>query len=292
MHNITVIIPTTAEKNRRSSLLEAIDCILSQSEVNALPFVVVNGDRFDKELNEELKNRTDIKYVYLKEGNLVKAIYYGVKNVDTPYFSFLDDDDIYLENALIIRLRPMLENEAVGLAVTNGYKHGIGEEYRLPFNAEEYELDPVAAILKSPWLSSCSGLYRKSLIDPSLFDHSYYYVEWTYLAFEISKITKIAFVNKPTFLYNYSENSLSASPVQEVARARLMDEISQSQISKELKEKFLIQKYNAHHMASEGYLNNREILKAWKHHLKCLVNIHGIKHFSYSYHLCRNTLFP
>lgn len=291
MNDITVIIPTTAEKKRRSSLLKAIDCILGQSGVNALPFVIVNGDRFDEGLNEELKKRTDIKYIYLTEGNLVKAVYYGAQNVETPYFSFLDDDDIYLEDALMIRLQPMLRDKEVGLSVTNGYKHGIGADFLLPFDEKEFSSDPVAALLKSSWLSSCSGLYRKSLIEPSVFDHSYRYLEWTYLAYVISKVTKIAFVDKPTFLINFSENSLSSSPLMEVVRSRLMYEISQSQISAELKKQFLGKKYAAYHMTSEIYLNNGEILKAWKYHLLCLVSIHGIKYITYTYHLCRRMLF-
>lgn len=260
--------------------------------MNALPFVIVNGNRFDHDLNEDLKKRRDIKYAYLTEGNFCAAVHYGVSNVDTAYFSFLDDDDIYLEEALNVRLQPMLKDKDVGLCVTSGYKYGMGDAYLLPFDEEEYSSAPLAALLKSPWLSSCSGLYRNSLVGPSVFDHSYRYLEWTYLAYIISKSTKVAFVDKPTFLINFSENSLSCSPLMEVTRSRLMHEISQSQISEDLKKKFLVKKYDAYHMASVIYLNNREKLKAWKYHMLCLINIHGIKFFSYSFHLCYRMLFP
>lgn len=290
-HNITVIIATTALKERRSSILKAINCILNQSEVNALPLLIVNGDRFDSDLNEELKNRSDIKYLYQREGDFSEAIYYGVKNVNTPYFSFLDDDDIYLDNALSIRLQPMLKDKDVGLTVTAGYRHGIGKEYMLPFDEEEFALDPVAALLKSPWLSSCSGLYRKSLLDVSIFDHNYRNTQWTYLAFIIANITKIAFINKPTFLINYTESSSSSSPFTEVCRSRIMHEISQSKISNEQKKKFLDKKYAAYHLASEMYLQNKDLVKAWKYHMLCLINIRGMKYLSYTYHLCRFSIF-
>ena len=290
-HNITVIIPTMAESKRRESLLNAIDSIINQVDVDVMPLVIVNGDRFDEDLNEELKKRADIRYKYLTKGDSVEAIQYGVKQVDTTFFSFLDDDDIYLEDALSIRMQPMNNDGEVGLSVAGGYKHGLGEEYLLPFDEKEYSADPLAALLVSPWLSSCSGLYRTSLINLSFFYHDYRYMEWTYLAFAISRTVKVSFTQKPTFLINFSEDSLSASPLMEVTRARLMDEISHSGISKTLKKQFLDKKYAAYHMASEIYLSNKEIFNAWKYHLRCLINIRGLKYIPYTYHLCRGSFF-
>ena len=287
---ITVIIPTAARKNRKLKLLKAIDSVLSQRGVRAIPFVLVNGDTFDNELNEALKRRSDIRYIYLAEPSQVKAVAFGVNNVTTKYFSFLDDDDEYLEDALITRLMPMLQDEHIGLSVTNGYKHGVGDEYLFPFDEKEFSLKPLESLLISPWLTSCSGLFKTSLIDPKIFHHSYSYLEWTYLASVLSHNTKIHFDKTPTFLINLSENSLSSSPLMEVTRARLMHEISKKPIPDNLVSKFVSKKFAALHMASESYLRNNEIIKAWRYHVMCIFSINGFKYITYTYKLVLTSL--
>ena len=57
----TVIIPTTAVTSRRASLLNAIHSAGEQSGVATKILVVVNGQRFDPTLLNELRSRKDIK---------------------------------------------------------------------------------------------------------------------------------------------------------------------------------------------------------------------------------------
>jgi len=291
LHKITVIVPTTAELHRKEGLLNAIESIISQEAVRAIPLVVINGNKFDKSLKQYLFSRTDIFCFYLDEGNVTSARFFAVQNVDTDFYAFLDDDDIYLKSSLITRLRPMLSNKEIGLTVANGYRKGLADRVLLRFDEKLFNTNPLAALLTLPWLCSCSGLFRKSLVDETMFRPKYEYQEWTYMAFILSQKTRISFINKPTFLINRTPGSLSSSPKMETCRARLMEEIATSGISKELSRKFIVKKYAALHMASALYIKNKSPRLAWKYHLLCLLSFNGIKYITFTYHLCVYSLF-
>jgi hypothetical protein len=81
---ISVIIPTQAEGSRRERLLRAIECILTQKEVRALPLVVINGGRYDASLRQQLESRTDIRTFYCERASVTEAQAFGVEQVGKP----------------------------------------------------------------------------------------------------------------------------------------------------------------------------------------------------------------
>src|SRR5262245_55327336 len=96
---ITVIIPTTCEKQREAQLLAAIESIKAQSGIAAKILLVVNGSRFDAPLLAQLRERDDVCVEYREVGSLPLALEYGCTRVDTEFFCFLDDDDELLEGS-------------------------------------------------------------------------------------------------------------------------------------------------------------------------------------------------
>ncbi len=128
---ITVIIPTVALVERTDHLHRAIDSVLQQEDVNALPLVVVNGTAADRELVHELSRRTDIEFASLATANLPAALRAGRALVRSPWFAELDDDDVLLPNALATRIRVLASDPTISAVVSNGIIRG-GPEGDLP----------------------------------------------------------------------------------------------------------------------------------------------------------------
>ena len=85
----TVIVPTTAVTSRRTSLLNAIHSAGKQSGVATKILVVVNGQRFDSTLFNELRSRKDIKVTALPVADLPDG-FSRAGNSSTPsFFAFL-----------------------------------------------------------------------------------------------------------------------------------------------------------------------------------------------------------
>ena len=85
---VSVIIRTLAEGRRRDAIYRALQSIVSQQGVTAIPIVVANGDRFDPTLLEELQARRDLRFHYLELGSLPAAMQQGRAMVDTPFFCY------------------------------------------------------------------------------------------------------------------------------------------------------------------------------------------------------------
>src|SRR5262249_54630391 len=118
---IDVIIPTLCDSKRGPLLLRAIDSVVSQEGVAAVPIVVVNGARFDPVFIERLKARTDIRLIQIAEPSLFRARRVAFEAVRSTYFAILDDDDIFLPGALAKRLAALRADPTKDWVVTNGF---------------------------------------------------------------------------------------------------------------------------------------------------------------------------
>jgi len=76
---VSIIIPSAGQKHRRESLFRAIDSILTQRGVKAVPIVVLNGENIDPEIAETLKSRPDIILEHQAEASLPRAICAKIK---------------------------------------------------------------------------------------------------------------------------------------------------------------------------------------------------------------------
>ncbi len=198
---ISVIIPTLAETARREPLLRAIDCILSQRNVLALPLVVINGDKYDTSLREQLQSRTDIKTFYCERASVTEAQAFGVEEVSTPFFSFLDDDDLYTDDALAHRLELFETTPIPDFVVTNFFFDYAGRRTLATDDITAYALDPAHSIFEFAWLSSVNSLFRTAAIGPAYFRPKVPQMEWTSLAIRLTRDKRVAFSNRPTGVY-------------------------------------------------------------------------------------------
>ena len=293
MPTVEVIIATTASAERGRSLFEAIDSVLQQTGVQATPRIVVNGSRYDKEVFETLQARSDIKLHYEEEGNLPKAIALGRMLVESEFFGFLDDDDILLENALVLKLREFSQNPATDVVVGNGYFDTFGTGVLMGSSFDDCRSDPLAALMESNWLASCGGLFKTATIYPSYFLDLPKYFEWTWVAFNLALNGKqVQFIDTPTFHVRDSEDSLSKGDENIDAFIAVVEQMSAlacgHPIQKQLKKRLGA----AYHMGSQKALKDGLINDAWNYHFRSINTLGNLGYLTFTRHLLWRSRAP
>jgi glycosyltransferase involved in cell wall biosynthesis len=279
---ISVIIPTTCEISRKKSLLRAIDSVCSQEGVDVEIIVVVNGKRYDPEFLQELKNNSQLNVQYQDEGSLPAALRYGRSMVGKKYFSFLDDDDEYLPDALINRAKELENNNNLDIVVTNGYTYTDRDRIRID-NISAVRNDPLASLIQENWLASCGGLFRSGTVHLDYFDGKTKYFEWTFLAFKLL-INKhcFSFLDIPTFRVHDTASSLSKSEDYRLAIANFVRQLlsydTPDNIKKSLKSKLAA----ALHSISGYYLRIGRKHDAWRYHIESISWPDGLKYLLYT----------
>lgn len=277
----SVIIPTTAELGRRESLLRAIDSALTQQGVVANLVVVVNGPRVYPSLVQEIET-LPLQVVRLREASLPSAIHAGRLRVASQYFSFLDDDDIYLPNALQARLEA-LNAERADFAVSNGIDGAGGLVIPDP---RAVASDPLRALVTRNWLASCGGLYRSESISAEFFRDLVKYLEWTVLGFRLLIAgKKVCFLDNPTFRLSDTEGSASKQRSMEALLngAAVVDYMF-THAPAEFRGSLAWKRASAYHAISDCCLHSGDLNQAWSRHLSCL-RMGGWQYLAYTRHL-------
>lgn len=284
---ISVVIATTCELQRRTAIWRAINSILKQQGPSVELLVVVNGERFDSELFEELKLHPALKTHYRKTASLPAALKHGCQVALGEFVAFLDDDDEYLPGALQARLEAI---EGVDWIATNGYVEMNGREDEL-FIADHGFLeliarDPLLATIRRNWLRSSGGLFRTASISHEYFDGVTKHFEWTLLSYRLLLAGKMCrFVNTPTYRNYDSPVSLSkdrsADPL--VTHERMLEELMPLVPMRYRGEMRRKRAGNLHALA-EFYLSNRKMREAWGHHLRS-VWYRGWRYLAFTRHL-------
>lgn len=281
--SVSVVIPTMALLERRQSLLKAVNCIASQEGVHAIPVVVVNGNRFDEQLNEELRGDARIRYLYCNEPSAPEAQLVGRRAVSTPYFAFLDDDDELLPGALLRRIEALEKYPEAAFAVENGYRHQRGQDEAVIDDMEQLnDRPPLESLLETNWMASCSGLFRTVSVGEQFFQNPAPYMEWTYLAFRLSLVFEARFLSSFGYRINVTENSVSSSEsylegVVDVLTRMLEFDIPHG-IAKTLRQK----RVAALHNLSVRHLDQGDLRRAWRYHLRSVASLEGLRYLGYS----------
>jgi glycosyltransferase involved in cell wall biosynthesis len=210
---VTAIIPTLAEASRATSLARAIQSLqASIADTTALRIlVVINGQRFDSTVVEWLSSQP-VDTIQIPQQSLPIARLVGRQNVRSDYFCFLDDDDEYLPHGLDVRLNHMKSSPDLALVVTNGLRcEGGSQSPALP-DMRDIEMDPLRALFRANWLTSCGALYQSSKIGHSYFEDLPQFLEWTWLAFRLATDgQRLGWIDTPTFRIHDTPGSASKS---------------------------------------------------------------------------------
>lgn len=288
-YGITVIIPTTGELHRSDKLFQAISSVKNQEGLNVCVLVVLNGEKYCQDVYAKLLNMKDISLIYVKKGSLPLAITTAVHQVSTSYYSFLDDDDVYLPNTLLARVLPLVHDELLGVTVCNGIKAVENKEKLIFSDMLKYSDNPLLSLIEDGnWLASCGGVFRKNIITLDYFDPELKYYEWTLTAFKValSKV-RIKFINDVCFRINDTENSLSKSLKSQESEYRFIFRLaSYDGITDEINAALKRKKINACHNLSVMYMGKGRIKAAWKFHILSIINPYGFsRYILYTRHL-------
>jgi hypothetical protein len=287
-HDVSVIMPTMASRERGPGLVRAIDSVVSQCGVRALPLVVVNGAAGASEVLGHLRGRRDIRLVTLDEASLPRALHAGRAMVDSPYFAVLDDDDELLPNALQTRLEALHDAD---LVVSSGFLEGFGRRELNIVDFRAIEADPLRMLLVRHWLPPCAGLFRTGTVTARFFEAIPRYREWTYLALQFALRLRIRFASRATFIYRTdTPASLSKSRAYSLAgpsaTARMLELELPADVRAALRARLAD---DLHSLAARELLDGNHG-SAWACHLRCLTQPSGWRHLPFARHLLRGSL--
>lgn len=280
--HVSVIIATLADSKREACLRRAIDGVLAQTDVVATPIVVVNGQRFEANLVDELRQRSDVVLHQIPEAGLINARVTGCRLVKTPFFAFLDDDDEYLPHAIATRLGPLLADPRIDLAISNGFRVDDSVRSISAHNIADARERPFLSILENNWLTSAGGLYRTTSFTPEFFQDNLNFGEWTYLAFKLMLGYRVAFIENPSYVIHDTQGSLSKTNDYNEALAGVMAQILKLPLPSDV-HLAVRRKYGAAlHDHAYHCLRTGQKGRAFRSHLQSLLQPGGVGYLLFS----------
>ena len=282
MNIVSVVIATTCEASRRTSLMNAIHSVLSQKTVETNVIAVVNGNRIDSECLEQLRNMPRVEIVMQAVGSYPRALQSGRARVQAPFFAFLDDDDEYLPGALEQRIALLLSDPTLDFVASNGLRRLGGFYYPVVKQAETVHLDPLLALASGNWLASCGGLFRTSTVGIDYFDGATSHLEWTFLAYKLALTRKCAFVDKPTFVINNSPGSLSKSDAYAEAEAHVLPKILTLNLPEPVRRDVRKKLGRALHNIATRKIARGKRWQAWRYHVASVCCLGGSQYLLFT----------
>jgi glycosyltransferase involved in cell wall biosynthesis len=283
---VTVIIPTLGRAERADDLDLAIRSVLDQREVDVRVVVVLNGGHRCPTVERRLLADSEIRVLSLPGGDLPAALRAGRANVDTGFFTALDDDDLLLPGALRRRLLELESHPDCDVVVTNGYLRAGWRDIPLVGPGRDINGNPLEAFLAGNWLLPGSWLCRSSAVSSDLFDGMPRFLECTYLALRFATGMRMRWIDEPTMVYRLDSplaESRSRAYMEGQAEAlrRLLSLDLPPFVRRELRRRIS----GACHSASERARSEGAVRDAWEWHLRSVLAPGGWRYLPYSRHL-------
>ena len=285
----TVIIPTTCRSERAELLRDAIASAICAAPGEVDVLVAINGPHVDERLAAELRTRSELRVVRFVEGSSPNAIRQALTKVDVEFFAFLDDDDELLADGLLKRLEVLRGDPGADLVLSNGYRHCAGRDEPYLARLGEVSRDPLRALFIENWLPSCGALFRRSRIEPAMFNDFHPHAEWSWLAFRLAMAGKrIVTLNEATFRVRVdTPGSLSKSRRYRLSYVSLYERMLSKKPPADVRATLRRRLSQAHHDVSEQWLAEGAMWNSVLHHAKSLAIPSGWRFIGYSRHMLR-----
>lgn len=209
---ISVIIPTY---NHGKFICGAIDSVLFQGYPNKEVIVVDDGSTDNTAILVEKYIKLGVKYIYKNNGGLASSRNKGILNTTGSLISFLDADDVWLEDKLLIQSSLMAIKREIGL-VGCGY-YWTDENLKIiktvkASNFKDKKSFRARLFLGNIVYGSGSGvLVKRECFDKAgLFDEKLSAVEDWDMWFRIAESYEIRFVEKPLIMIRANRRSMSS----------------------------------------------------------------------------------
>lgn len=272
--NIDVIVRTMAETGRRNALHRAIESARRQSGLSVHIIIVVNGGRRDETVITYLEAQPDVTLVQFDEPSAGRALVEGRRKVQAPFFTFLDDDDEFVTDALGEVLVGNVGSSDWDVLITNRYRKSKGV---VNIESPDFELDasdPRMRVLQSNWLAAGRSIFRSAAVSASLLDVGRSHHEWTHIALRLATGSyRLCFVNQPTAYYNDTPGSESKLYRHHIEELRLLEDVPYDvDIDMDWKMRRVVRYKHAntlHRLAADN-LRSGYMANAWLFHLRSL----------------------
>lgn len=266
-------------------LKRAINSALAQDPQPQVT-VIVNGKNYDHTLFAELKADPRIELCYSELGSYPAAQRLGRTLVRTQYFCFLDDDDMLLPGSITMRLARAQQNDLPDVVVSNGYREEPEGDVMYCQHLPTPDDDYLLSLLQKNWFASCAPLFRSDRIDITFFDGKSKYFEWTLLAYRLLLAQRMfAFVPQFGFRVTNSPISLSKDENGTFAQPGLLVSMLQMNPPPQIRRRLRQRLADAHHTCSTVAATRGDQAIAWRHHLRSLTYLSGLRYVSYTRHL-------
>lgn len=286
---LTVIIPTLADEKRKDTLIRAINSITQQTDCPAKVIVVVNGQKFDQILLDTLARRSDIEVLKEPQASAKIARYRGLISTNTPYYSFLDDDDELLEHSNRTRLDTLKNNPDCAFVASGGHRIEAGIRKPSAPNLMRATTAPYEELSKNNWLTSCGCIFRASMIPSDVFKDLPDYHEWTYLAYRLLSCGSFCITEQPCYIIHESASSLSKTLEYSTGHVDVFRRVLTLDIPKNAKKLVKQRLAMAEHDAASIALKSRQYKSALKHHLASLALPGGMRYLFFTRHLLKRS---
>lgn len=283
-YRLSVIIATSARKEREKSILQAIKSIRAQKEVSCTIIIVANGRNCFPKILNRLRDMEGVELYYFPDKDFPTSLLIGRQKVRTPYFSFLDDDDEYISDTLKEIIFALEKDKNLDLVVGNGVRF-INNADRIRFPSIKKFKGNELKTLVSPggnWLASCAAIYRTSSIGEIYFTDFARYCEWTYLAFKLSLEKNIGFTDVISYRIHDSQESLSKGLNYQIGQFEALKKIFKLTLPSSVKAKVLNKISDQAHSISGLKLNEGKLGESWHYHIISISSFSGLKYFFFT----------
>lgn len=268
---VTVIIPTLALAERAEFLTRAIASVHGQQVVRAIPLVVLNGPRQDARVVADLERNPRVRILKSAATDLPGALRAGRAQVETPFFTALDDDDMLMLSALSVRRAALLERTDCAAVVTNGWRRDTHSDTLHVTSFDDIRRDPLRSLLKYNWLLPGAWLGRTEAFEDEVFARMPRYLECTYLGVRLSTTHRTCFIDEPTVAWTVTTpGSISKSREYLVGAEDAINRILELDLPADVRRGFRKKLAEAQHAAARLYLKEGDRRAAWASHLRSL----------------------
>ena len=281
--HVSVIIRTQANKARCELLARAVRSVLSQEGVAATLIVVVNGEAPEPAVIDWLHGDARIDVVMLAKTDKAQATAVGRARVQSPFFTYLDDDDELLPQSLRLRARFLCAHPRVDCFVTNGEYVSTAERRRVFRDINVYARDPLGAIVGGAnWLASCGGTFRTATVSQRFFDDTTRHCEFRVIAFRVASELTLAFSDEQTFRLWDLPDSQHRLPTHVDLEYQIYEVMARWNKDPALTGKLKRARIASFHKACALHRLAGDFPRAWANHWKSLASPYGLKYLPYT----------
>jgi hypothetical protein len=219
-----------------------------------------------------------------EQASLPGALLTGRTLVDSPFFTALDDDDLYLPDALAAPARVLSERHDVDAVITNGIRRDSAGDAIHIADMALVERDPLRAMFRANWLLPGSWLCRTERVGPWLFEGMPSSLEVTYTGLQLATHCRLAFLDQPTVVWHAdTANHLSGSREWVFGSAAALQRFLELDLPRDVKASIRVALTDACHANSEMLLRDGNRSSAWHWHVRSLVRRGGWRYLGFTW---------